>query len=63
VLLSADFWPVFWTIVGSGAMLTVALCFVVAIVPSPRIGRRHEPPAKLHGHRVKPRPADLPRAA
>ncbi len=63
MLLSADFWPVFWTIVGSGAMLTVALCFVVAIVPSPRTGRRHEPPAKLHGQRAMPRPADLPHAA
>jgi hypothetical protein len=63
VLLSAGFWPVFWTIAGSGAMLTVALCFVVAIVPSPRTGRRHEPPARLLGHRAMPRPAGLPHAA
>jgi hypothetical protein len=51
VLFSADFWPVFWTILGSGALLTVALCFVVAVVPAPRTRRHHQPPAKLYWHR------------
>jgi len=63
VLLSADFWPVFWTILGSGAMATVVLCYLVAVVPAPWARRHHEPPAKLHGHRAVPRSADLPRAA
>ena len=65
MFLSADFWPVFWTIVGSGALLTVALCFAVAVVPAPRLGWRHQPPAKLHRHRPAqpPRATDLPHAA
>jgi hypothetical protein len=63
VFLSADFWPVFWTIVGSGAMLTVALCLVVAVAPAPWTRRHHEPPAKLHEHPTVPRSTDLPHAA
>jgi hypothetical protein len=65
VLLSAGFWPVFWTIAGSGAMLTVALCFVVAVMPAPRARRHHQPPASLPAHRPgqPARSAGLPHAA
>ena len=66
MLFSAGFWPVFWTIVGCGALLTVALCFVVAVVPPPRIRRHHQPPAKLYWHRpagTTPDHPDLPHAA
>ncbi len=66
MLFSADFWPTFWTILGSGALLTVALCFVVAVVPVPRAGRHHQPPARLHWHRparTMPGHTDLPHAA
>ena len=66
MLFSAGFWPVFWTIVGCGALLTVALCFVVAVVPAPRIRRHHPPPAKLYWHRpagTTPDHTDLPHAA
>jgi hypothetical protein len=45
---------VFWTILGSGALLTVALCFVVAVVPAPRIGRHHQPLVVKH-HRQRRR--------
>ncbi len=60
-MFSADFWPTFWTILASGALLTVALCF--AVVPAPRTGRRHQPPAKLQPHRPAPHHTDLPHAA
>jgi hypothetical protein len=67
VLFSADFWPLFWTILGSGALLTVALCFVVAVVPAPRIGRHHQPLVVKHHRqrpaRTTPHPTDLPHAA
>ena len=66
MLFSAGFWPVFWTILGGGALLTVALCFVVAVVPAPRIRRHHQPPAKLYGHRpagTTPDHTDLSHAA
>ena len=66
VLFSANFWPVFWTILGSGAFLTVALCFAVAVVPAPRIRRHHQPPAKLYWHQPAERTpdhTDLPHAA
>ena len=66
MLFSAGFWPVFWTIVGGGALLTVALCFVVAVVPVPRIRRHHQPPVKLYWHRLAettPDHTDLPHAA
>ena len=63
MLLSADFWPVFWTIVGSAAILTVALCFMVAVVPAPWTRRHHQPPAKLHEHQAAALSTDLPHAA
>ena len=65
MLLSAGFWPVFWTIAGSGAMLTAALCFMVAVVPAPRLRHYRQPPTKLYWHRpAQPsRDTHLPHAA
>ena len=66
MLFSAGFWPVFWTTLGSGALLTVALCFVVMVIPAPRGRRHHQPPTKLYWHRparTMPDHTDLPHAA
>jgi hypothetical protein len=30
---SSDFWPLFWTILGSGAALTVVLTALIAVLP------------------------------
>jgi hypothetical protein len=30
---SSDFWPLFWTIIGSGAALTVVLSALIAVLP------------------------------
>ncbi len=27
---ASDFWPLFWTIIGTGALLTVLMCIAVA---------------------------------
>jgi hypothetical protein len=32
------FWPVLWSVIGGGAVLTVALCLIVARVPAPHLG-------------------------
>jgi hypothetical protein len=63
--IAADFWPAFWTILGVGAVLTVALCFAVAVIPLPGT-RHHQPPVRLHLHRTAPTPpraGHLPHAA
>jgi hypothetical protein len=52
----ADFWLVFWTILGSAALLTAVLCCAVAIVPAPRIRRHHQPPVRQHRHLPAKRP-------
>jgi len=57
--LAADFWPVFWTILGTAAVVTVALCLAISVVPMPGTRRHQQPPALLH-HR---RPARTPRHA
>ncbi len=31
---SSDFWPLFWTIIGSGAALTVVLSALIAVLPA-----------------------------
>jgi hypothetical protein len=33
--LASDFWPLFWTIVGAGALLTVLLTTATALVRRP----------------------------
>jgi hypothetical protein len=30
---NSDFWPLFWTILGSGAALTVVLTALIAVLP------------------------------
>ena len=30
---ASDFWPLFWTVTGAGALLTVLLCTAVATAP------------------------------
>jgi hypothetical protein len=41
---ATDFWPLFWTIIGSGAALTVLLSVLVAIFsPTWFQSRRHQP--------------------
>jgi hypothetical protein len=52
--LAADFWPVFWTILSVAAVMTVALCFAVAVTPLPGTRRHHQPPVRLHLHRTAP---------
>ncbi len=50
--IAADFWPVFWTILSVGAVVTVALCFATAVISLPEMRRHHQPPARLHLHRT-----------
>ena len=38
---SAEFWPLFWGLVGGGAALTVVLTLFVAAVPVRAVGRLH----------------------
>ncbi len=45
--LASDFWPWFWAILATGAVLTVALSLLVATVP---LGRRHRPSATVTQH-------------
>lgn len=42
---SAALWPLFWTIIGSGAVLTVALCWLAAVI---RPRRRHAQQSRQH---------------
>jgi hypothetical protein len=63
---AADFWPVFWTILSVGAVVTVALCFTVAVISLPETRRHHQPPVRLHLHRTAQTPSradHLPHAA
>jgi hypothetical protein len=54
--LASDFWPLFWTVIGIGAALTVLLCIVVA-TSEPDWTERSEPATVHH----LPRP-HLPKA-
>ena len=64
---AADFWPLFWTIVGGGAVLTVLLSLLVATFsPSwfARSGRNQAAsPAQLRPAGPADEPARLPKAA
>jgi len=42
---SAALWPLFWTILGSGAVLTIALCWMTAVI---RPRRRHSQVPRHH---------------
>ena len=63
---AADFWPLFWTIIGGGAVLTVLLTLMVATFsPSSWSSRRRRPvlvrvAARGHDHEA---PARLSKAA
>jgi hypothetical protein len=39
-MLSANFWPLFWAVIGAGAALTVLLSLLAATAPLPRRHRR-----------------------
>jgi hypothetical protein len=53
--LAADFWPLFWTIVMAGALLTAALSVLIALA-GPRASRhgRLSPPATGHPEQLPP---------
>jgi hypothetical protein len=57
--LAANFWPLYWTVIGGGAVLTVLLSLLVATF-SPRWFRRRRQLAKVlhmrparYDHRAK----------
>ena len=41
-MLSSNFWPLFWAVIGGGAALTVLLSLLVATIPLPRRNRQHQ---------------------
>jgi hypothetical protein len=45
--LAPDFWPWFWAILATGAVLTIALSLLVATVP---LRRRHRPSGTVTRH-------------
>jgi len=56
---AADFWPLFWAIMGAGALVTLALSVLIAtIAPAgsrPRRGhQRPGTPAELAGRQADP---------
>jgi hypothetical protein len=48
---ASDFWPLFWTITGSGALLTVLACLAVATFSPSRHGRGSAPAELATVHR------------
>ncbi|MGD0705083.1 MAG: hypothetical protein ABSA02_35000 [Trebonia sp.] len=63
---SPDFWPMFWMILIGAAVVTVALCFAIAVVPARRTARHHQPLVRLHRQRparTLPHAGNLPHAA
>jgi hypothetical protein len=53
--LAADFWPLFWTIVGAGALLTAAVSVLIALAGRPASGDgRLSPPAPGHPEQLPP---------
>jgi hypothetical protein len=55
---ASDFWPLFWTIIGTGALLTVLMCTAAATF-QPAWFQRH-PSATVHH---LPTAGDAPAAA
>ena len=45
--LASDFWPLFWAILATGAVLTIALSLLVNTVP---LSRHHRPSASVTQH-------------
>jgi hypothetical protein len=56
VMFAWYFWPVIWSMIGIGAVVTAALCLVIAIMPAPHVDFRvHRPGAlgsRRHGFRL-----------
>ena len=57
LMFAPYFWPAVWVVIGTGAVLTAALCLVIAIAPTPhpssrthRAGTRGSRP--YHGARL-----------
>jgi len=51
LLFGTNFWPLFWTVVGAGAGITVILSLLVAVIPVARHDRqRPVPVAPLRRH-------------
>ncbi|HZR47953.1 MAG TPA: hypothetical protein VFB06_00380 [Streptosporangiaceae bacterium] len=59
---ASDFWPLFWIIVGSGAVLTALICLLVATF-SPSWFKRHGQHAPLIRLHQPPKPAQTRKAA
>ena len=55
---ASDFWPLFWTIIGAAALLTVLASLLVAVFsPEWFRSRRHQPagpPARLAARQAGP---------
>jgi hypothetical protein len=64
---AADFWPLFWAIVGGGAVLTVLMSLLVATFSPSWFGRPGRKQAGSHAQLTPAgpgeEPAHLPRAA
>jgi hypothetical protein len=56
VTFAPYFWPVIWSMIGIGAVVTAALCLVIAIMPGTHVSFRvHRPGAlgaRQHGLRL-----------
>ncbi len=50
---AADFWPAFWAVMAVAALVTVGLCFAIALVPAGRPGQRHR--QRYHQPLARPR--------
>jgi hypothetical protein len=49
------FWPVFWSMIGIGVVVTAALCLAIAILPAPHVSFRAHRPGALGARRHGPR--------
>ena len=66
ITLAADFWPLLWTLIGAGALLTALLCLLTATFSPAWFGTRHtfRPAVPLPGRPARPsRRHHHPRAA
>lgn len=52
LFFGTDFWPQFWTVIGSGAALTVVLSLIIATVPTRRRPHRRQPIAVVPRQRA-----------
>ncbi len=40
ITLASYFWPTIWAMIGIAAVVTVALCLLIATLPGPRLSSR-----------------------